>query len=406
MTLFEKNVNIYDGNAFVRGKLNRPLSLYREGADTIRDPDSIYVFPAFCDVHVHLREPGFIYKETVRSGTLAAAHGGYTDICAMPNLDPVPDSPESLKIETDIISRDAVIRVHPYGALTIGEHGKALARLREIGENVVAFSDDGHGVQSEDIMRRAMQIAADMGKIVAAHCEDESLVCGGCVHDGVYAAQHGLPGIPSESEWRQLERDLRLVRECGCAYHVCHVSCEESVRLIRQAKFEGLDVTCETAPHYLILTEDDLTDDGAYKMNPPLRSTHDRAALLEGIADGTVDMIATDHAPHSAEEKSRGLANSLMGISGLECAFPILYTELVRNGVITLERLIELMSDAPRRRFALPCGDDICVFDLERCYTIDPMKFLSSGKCTPFSGRRVFGENLLTVCGGKTVWSI
>ena len=404
MTVFNSDVNIFDGNTFVRGKLDFPELFSIKACD--RDPNSIYVFPAFCDVHVHLREPGFTYKETIRSGTLAAAHGGYTDICAMPNLNPVPDSIESLRAETDIIARDAVIRVHPYGALTIGEEGKVLSDFYGISDSVVAFSDDGHGVQDEGIMFEAMKRAASLGKVIAAHCEDETLVCGGCINECRYAYSHGIQGIPAESEWRQLERDLMLVSKTGCAYHACHISCAESVNLIRNAKKDGLNVTCETAPHYLVLCEDDLQDDGCYKMNPPLRSARDREALLEGIADGTIDMIATDHAPHSYGEKSRGLLKSLMGITGLECAFPVLYTKLVRSGVITLERLVNLMSISPRRRFSLPVGNDVCVFDLSREYTVDPASFVSQGRSTPFAGWKVFGENILTVCGGKTVWRV
>lgn len=405
MTGFDKNINVYDraGREFVSAAFADICGKYLPELD--RDPESIYVFPAFCDVHVHLREPGFVYKETIASGTLAAAHGGYTDVCSMPNLDPVPDCEAHLKVQAELIERDALIRVHPYGAITEGERGECLAAMDEIGDDVVAFSDDGRGVQSEEMMTAAMTRAAALGRIIAAHCEDNSMLCGGYIHDGEYARAHGHRGISGKSEWAQIERDLFLAEKTGCAYHVCHISCGESVELIRQAKRRGVDVTCETAPHYLVLCDDDLREDGRFKMNPPLRSERDRNALLEGIADGTIDMIATDHAPHSREEKSRGLRDSLMGITGLECAFPVLYTKLVKDGVIPLTQLIYLMSDSPRRRFSLPVGDDICVFDLGRGFVIEPSSFKSLGKSTPFEGTRVFGENILTVCGGRTVWT-
>lgn len=370
------------------------------------DLSNIYVFPAFCDVHVHFREPGFFYKETIRTGSLAAARGGYTDVCAMPNLDPVPDSVENIEKELDIIKRTAAIRVHPYAAVTKGEKGQVLSDFDGLSSLCVAFSDDGRGVQDGEMMRRAMLKAKECGKIIAAHCEDNSLLRGGYIHDGEYAAAHSHRGICSESEWRQIERDLRLAAETGCKYHVCHISTAESVELIRKAKAAGVDVTCETAPHYLVLSDRDLREDGRFKMNPPLRSEQDRQALIEGIADGTIDMIATDHAPHTAEEKSRGLEGSLMGVVGLETAFPVLYTQLVKPGIITLEKLVRLMSENPRRRFGIPDTGDICVYDLGCQYTIDPNEFMSMGRSTPFEGRRVFGKNLLTVCGGKTVWQI
>ncbi len=364
------------------------------------------VLPGFCDVHVHFREPGFSYKETIRSGSLAAARGGYTDVCAMPNLKPVPDCPENLEPEEALI-RDAggFCRVHPYGALTREEKGQLPADLEGLAPRVVAFSDDGKGVQSESMMRSLMESCRRLGKVLAAHCEDESLVRGGYIHDGAYAAAHGHRGICSESEWGPIARDLRLAKETGCAYHVCHISCRESVELIRRAKAEGVNVTCETGPHYLLLTDEDLQEDGRFRMNPPIRSRQDREALLEGLLDGTVDMIATDHAPHSAEEKSRGLAGSAFGIVGLETAFPVLYTGLVRPGVLSLEALVEKMTDAPRRRFGLPQPEeDFCEWDLEAEYEINPADFLSMGKATPFAGQRVFGKCLRTVCGGKETW--
>lgn len=366
--------------------------------------DSKYmVFPGFCDVHVHLREPGFSYKETIASGTAAAAAGGYTDLCSMPNLRPVPDCYASLKEQLDRISSDAAVRVTPYGSVTVGEQGQELSAMEELSPFVCGFTDDGKGVQSEEMTLRGMQKAAALGKIFAAHCEDESLLHGGYIHDGAYAAAHGHRGISSESEWRPLERDLYLAKKAGCKYHVCHVSTAESVDLIRRAKRDGVDVTCETAPHYLVLDETDLQEDGRFKMNPPLRAPRDRSALIEGLLDGTVDMIATDHAPHSVEEKSKGLEKSFMGIVGLETAFPILYTELVRPGVLPLPLLTEKMTTAPRRRFGLPCSG-FCIRSLEEGETVDPDRFLSHGRATPFAGRFVYGINQITVCGGTIVW--
>ena len=363
------------------------------------------LFPGFVDVHVHLREPGFSYKETIRTGTLAAAHGGFAHVAAMPNLDPVPDCAAALAVQRAIIEKDALVHVHPYGAISVGEKGERLADLDGLAPGVIAFSDDGRGVQSESLMREAMMQCRRLGKILAAHCEDNSLLHGGYIHDGAYARAHGHKGISSESEWRQLERDLELVRETGCAYHMCHVSTKESVALIRRAKAQGLDVTCETAPHYLVLTEDDLREDGSFKMNPPLRTQADRDALIEGILDGTVDMIATDHAPHSAQEKARGLAGSAMGIVGLETAFPVLYTHLVRTGVLTLDKLVELMAVNPRKRFGFPLrADDYAVWDLNTEYRIDPAQFCSMGKSTPFAGQTVYGRCVRNVCGGAVVW--
>ena len=374
--------------------------------DTITiDISNMVLFPGFVDVHVHLREPGFSYKETIRTGTLAAAHGGFAHVAAMPNLNPVPDCVESLALQRALIEKDALVHVHPYGAITVGEKGEQLADLAGMAQNVIAFSDDGRGVQSESMMRQAMAECRRLGKILAAHCEDNSLLRGGYIHDGAYARAHGHKGISSESEWRQLERDLELVRETGCAYHMCHVSTKESVALIRRAKAQGLDVTCETAPHYLVLTEDDLREDGSFKMNPPLRTQADRQALIEGILDGTVDMIATDHAPHSAQEKARGLAGSAMGIVGLETAFPVLYTHLVRTGVLTLDKLVELMAVNPRKRFGFPLrADDYAVWDLNTEYRIDPAQFCSMGKSTPFAGQTVYGRCVRNVCGGAVVW--
>ena len=362
------------------------------------------IVPGLCDVHVHFREPGFSYKETIASGSAAAAHGGYTAVCTMPNLDPVPDSAEHLQVQLDAIKRGAAIKVLPYGAITVGEKGEKLADMEAMSDKVCAFSDDGKGVQNDEMMREAMTAAKRLGKIIAAHCEDNSLLFGGYIHDGEYARMHGHRGISSASEYKQIERDLRLAEETGCAYHVCHISTKESVELIRQAKARGVYVTCETAPHYLVLCDEDMQEDGRFKMNPPLRSREDKEALIEGIKDGTIDMIATDHAPHSAEEKGRGLEKSLMGVVGLETAFPVLYTELVMKNIITLERLVELMSFKPKERFGIDTNNDFAVFDISEAYKIDPEDFLSMGRATPFAGREVFGRCLLTVHNGKVVY--
>lgn len=370
------------------------------------------IVPGFVDVHTHLREPGFSYKETVASGTAAAAAGGYTAVCAMPNLAPVPDSPEHLRVELDAIERAAAVHVYPYGAITRGERGEALADLAAMAPYVPGFSDDGKGVQSEELMRRAMSLAKALDKPIAAHCEDESLLTKGwCVHDGEFARRHGLPGNDPASEWRQVERDIRLVRETGCRYHVCHVSAKESVALIRSAKAEGLPVTCETGPHYLVLCDGDLQDHGRFKMNPPIRSAADRDALIEGLLDGTVDCIATDHAPHSAAEKAGGLRGSLNGVVGLECAFSVLYTELVKAGKVPLEVLLNALCVNPRRIFGLPDGSieeggpaDLTVLDLDRPGVVDPETFRSLGRATPFEGRRVDAAVVMTLCGGKIVY--
>ena len=378
-------------------------SLSALGLSVFNSPNYVF-FPGFCDVHVHFREPGFFYKETIATGSLAAARGGYTAVCTMPNLNPVPDSIEHLKLQRDIIDRTACIHVYPYGAITVGEKGDALADLEGMAPDVVGFSDDGRGVQSEVTMRQAMLRAKALGKPIVAHCEDNSLLRGGYIHQGSYASAHGHRGICSESEWRQIERDLKLVKETGVSYHVCHVSAKESVALIRQAKAEGLDVTCETGPHYLVMDDSMLREDGRFKMNPPLRSKEDQEALITGILDGTVDMIATDHAPHSAEEKAKGLEKSAFGIVGIETAFPILYTYLVKPGILTLEKLVQLLCVNPRKRFGIDFGCDYSVWDLEETYAIDPAQFLSMGKATPFEGWQVSGKCLATVCDGKLVY--
>ncbi len=365
--------------------------------------------PTFVDVHVHLREPGFFYKETIKTGTNAAAKSGYSHLFAMPNLNPVPDSLENLNIQLEIIKRDALINVIPYGSITMGEKGRTLANFQEMAPFVAGFSDDGVGVENEEMMEKAMAMAKSLDKIIVAHCEDMSLRDGGYIHAGNYAKKHGHKGICSESEWKPIERDLKLAAKTGCSYHVCHVSAKESVAIIREAKKAGIDVTCETAPHYLTLNDGMLKDEGRFKMNPPIRDEKDREALIEGILDGTIDMIATDHAPHSLEEKSKGLRDSAMGITGLETAFPILYTKLVKAGILTLDKLIELMSTNPRKRFGLTCSDtdkEYAVWDIGTEYSIDSETFESMGKSTPFDGWRVYGKCLKTVVNDKTVWSI
>lgn len=372
--------------------------------------DNCLVVPGLVDVHVHLREPGFSYKETIKSGTEAAAHSGYAAVCAMPNLSPVPEDAATLAQELDLIARDAAIDVLPYGAITRGQKGAKLADMAAMAPYVCGFSDDGHGVQSAELMREAMLEAGRLGRPIAAHCEDNSLLRGGYIHDGEYAAAHGHRGICSESEWGPIERDIGLLRGTGCAYHVCHISTAESAELIRRAKAEGLDISCETAPHYLLLSDAELQEDGRFKMNPPLRGEADRLALIEALRDGTIDMIATDHAPHSAEEKSRGLEKSAFGITGLETAFPVLWTGLVEPGIIGRERLTELMSTAPARRFGIESGIELgkpaslAVFDVSTTYTIDPAAFASKGRATPFEGRRVRGRCVLNICRGREVW--
>lgn len=380
------------------------LGAFSEFGASVYNSSQYMIFPGFCDVHVHLRQPGFSYKETIKTGTQASAHGGYTTVFSMPNLKPVPDSAEHLKEQLDIIKRDAVINVLPYGAITVGQNGEELSDMEGMAKDVIAFSDDGRGVQSEEMMKEAMLRAKALGKIIVAHCEDNSLLHGGYIHDGVYASEHSHRGICSESEWKPIKRDLELCRQTGCAYHVCHISCKESVELIRQAKAQGIDVTCETGPHYLILTDGDLKEDGRFKMNPPLRSKEDRQALIEGVLDGTIDMIATDHAPHSQEEKSRGLEKSAFGIVGIETAFQLLYTHLVKKNIISLERLVELLAVNPRKRFGLEYDNSFTVWDLDKKTVINPSDFLSMGKATPFEGEEVFGECELTVCNGKTAY--
>ncbi len=410
-----------DAEIFRDGRFERGRLAVEEGRVTADDEpragDRVVplggrrLVPGFVDVHVHLREPGFPQKETIATGTAAAARGGYTAVCSRPNLRPAPDTPETLGLQRDIIRRDAVVRVYPYGCITMGQRGCGeLVDFAALAPYAVGFSDDGRGVQSEELMAEAMRRAAAVGRPIVAHCEVNELLRGGYIHDGAYCRAHGHRGICSESEWRQVERDIRLVGQTGCRYHVCHVSTKESVELVRRAKAAGLPVSCETAPHYLLLTDEDLREEGRFKMNPPLRGRADREALLAGIADGTIEAIATDHAPHTAEEKSRGLVGSAMGIVGLECAFPLLYTHLVLPGVVSLERLVTLMAVNPRRLFGLEggvaAGDaaDFTVLDLAARWEVDPAAFLSKGRATPFEGWRVQGRAVLTAVNGREVY--
>lgn len=380
------------------------VSFFCGGELSVFNSPRFAVFPGFCDVHVHFREPGFSYKETIATGSRAAARGGYTDVCTMPNLNPVPDSPEHLRRQQELINRDACIHVHPYGAITLGQQGDKLADLAGMAGDCIAFSDDGRGVQREELMRQAMVEAKKLNKMIVAHCEVNDLLRGGYIHDGAYAKQHGHKGICSESEWMQIARDLELVKQTGCAYHVCHISTKESVDIIRRAKAEGVNVTCETGPHYLILDDSFLREDGRFKMNPPLRSKEDREALVAGLLDGTIDMIATDHAPHSAEEKSKGLQKSAFGIVGIETAFPLLYTYLVKPGILSLEHLAALLTVNPRSRFGIQYQGDFTVWDLDCVSKITPSEFLSMGKSTPFTGWEVSGKCMATVCDGKIVY--
>lgn len=417
MKLLFKNATVYTNGAFSKKDILTDGEVFDRIDDCIEcgeafvfDFSDKFIFPGFVDVHVHLREPGFCLKETIKSGTMAAARGGYTTVFAMPNLNPTPDSAENLAPQLEAIKRDAVINVIPYGTITVGEKGEKLSDMEAIASDICAFSDDGRGVQSEDMMLSAMKRAKALDKIIAAHCEDNSLLEGGYIHKGKYCAEHGHKGICSESEWGPIARDIELCKKTGVSYHVCHVSAKESVEIIRQAKRAGVDITCETGPHYLILDDSCLKDEGRFKMNPPLRDKTDREALVEGIIDGTIDMIATDHAPHTEDEKSKGLAGSLMGVVGLETAFAELYTNLVKTGVISLEKLVELLSLAPAKRFGIESGIEagkkasLTVFDLSKKYTVDPKDFLTKGRSTPFEGDTVFGECLMTVTEGKISW--
>lgn len=420
MTLLIKDALVYSGNFFEKkdvlindGKIaSVGTFVSADGIDRVINAQNKYLIPGFVDVHVHLREPGFSYKETIKTGTMAAAKAGYTAVCAMPNLNPAPDSVENIKVETDIIKRDAVIKVYPFASITKGRKGCGeLVDFESLKDIAIGFSDDGCGVQGEEDMRAAMQKCAELNEIISAHCEVNELLNGGYIHDGEYCRENGHKGICSKSEWAQIERDCRLAKETGCRYHVCHISTKESVEIIRKAKGEGVNVTCETGPHYLTLCDKDLEDDGRFKMNPPLRSEEDKKALLEGVLDGTVDVIATDHAPHSKEEKAKGLKGSAMGIVGLETALPVLYTKLVKTGFISLEKLIYMMSVRPREIFKISGGEikegeiaDLALLDLEKEYIINPEDFVSTGKATPFKNLKVQGENIMTICEGEIVY--
>lgn len=414
-----KNAMIFTDGRFIKSDLeitndtitDISSNIESKDFDAIYDLNNMYLLPGLIDVHTHLREPGFIYKETILTGSMAGAKGGYTSICAMPNLNPTPDSLENLKPELEAIKKDAKIHVYPYGTITVGEKGDKLANLKELANYVIAFSDDGHGVQSEEMMLDAMRQAKELNKMIVAHCEENSLLNGGYIHDGEYAKEHGHKGICSASEWVPIKRDIELARKTGCHYHVCHISTKESVQLIRSAKLEGVNITCETGPHYLTLNDMQLQEDGRFKMNPPIRSEEDRLALIEGIKDGTIDMIITDHAPHSKEEKSKGLAGSSMGVVGLEVAFPVLYTNLVKKGIITIEKLLELMNTNPRKIFKIGTEikidekADLTVYDLNENYNIDSSKFVSMGKATPFDGDNVYGKCKMTICDGNIVFN-
>lgn len=420
MTTLIKGAFVYAGAGFSKldvlitdGKINTlGTSISTNGVDAVFFAQDKYLIPGFVDVHIHLREPGFSYKETIRTGTLAAAKGGYTGVCPMPNINPVPDSVENIGIELDLIKKDAVINTYPFASITKGRKGRGeLVDFDALKELAVGFSDDGTGVQDEQDMRLAMEQCAKIGKVISAHCEVNDLLHGGYIHDGEYCKAHGHNGICSASEYEQIERDCKLAEETGVRYHVCHISTKESVDIIRKAKARGVNVTCETGPHYLTMCDKDLQEDGRFKMNPPLRSEEDKQALLQGILDGTIDVIATDHAPHSAEEKSKGLAGSAMGVVGLETSFAVLYTKLVKSGFITLEKLIELMSVNPRKIFDLPGGEikegevaDLALLDLDAKWSVDPDDFLSMGRATPFEGWQLQGKNIMTMCGGKVVY--
>lgn len=425
MTILLKDALVFNGAGFdlqsvlIHGSVIGGLSVsFSElagqaiNAKVIDCKSKLLLLPGFADVHVHLREPGYSYKETIKTGTQAGAAAGYTVLCTMPNVNPVPDCLEHLKVQTDLIERDAVIDVLPFASITKNRRGRGeLVDFDALAPFVAGFSDDGTGIQTGELMEEAMRRCAKTGKLISAHCEDESLLRGGYIHDGTYCHAHGHKGICSESEWEQIQRDLILAEKTGCPYHVCHISTKESVQLIRDAKQRGVKVTCETAPHYLVLCEDDLQEDGRFKMNPPLRSSADRQALIEGVQDGTIDVIATDHAPHSAEEKARGLKGSAMGVVGLETAFSVLYTKLVKPGVIPLERLVQMMSVRPREIFGLQGGNiapgapaDLCLIDPARTFTVEPDKFKSKGRATPFAGMQLQGVNLMTLRRGEIVY--
>ncbi len=397
--------------AVVDGKIEAiAQNITPQEGDKVVDCSGKIVCAGLVDLHVHLREPGFSAKETIATGTAAAAHGGFTMVCSMPNLAPAPDSMEHLQEQLDLIQKDAVVKVLPYATITERRAGDELVDFAVLKPYVAGFSDDGTGVQREEVMQAAMKAAAANGCIIAAHCEVDDLLRGGYIHDGEYARMNGHRGICSESEWAQIERDIKLVEQIGCRYHVCHISTKESVELIRQAKSRGVNITCETGPHYLTMCDMDLKEEGRFKMNPPIRSVEDRDALIKGIQDGTIDVVATDHAPHTAEDKSRGLERSAMGVVGLETSFAVIYTKLVKTGIISLEKAIDVLAESPRRIFGLGDGlkegaaADVAVFDLDAEWVVEPEKFFSKGKATPFEGWELCGECCLTMVDGKIVY--
>ena len=419
MTTAYKGAKVWTGEGFVEVDFSVANGVFAEIGELSNKADrevslsGLFVFPGFSDVHVHFREPGFSYKETIRSGSMAAAAGGYTAVCTMPNLSPAPDSADTLDEQLAIIEKDACIKVVPYGTITKGREGKEMADMAAMADSVIGFSDDGTGVNDPALLKQAMAEAARLGKIIAAHSEDTTLIDkGGCIHKGAFAAKHGYAGISSESEWKPVERDLQLLADSGCAWHVCHISTKETVEIIRRAKAAGVNVTCETAPHYLVMNDMMLQEDGRFKMNPPIRTEEDRLALVEGLKDGTIDIIATDHAPHSAEEKAKGLDGSAMGVVGIETAFPMLYTHLVLPGIVPLERIIEALTTAPRSRFGLGGGvieegaeASFTVYDPEGETTVDPETFLSMGRATPFTGWKQKGKIVRTVYKGNEVFT-
>lgn len=417
------NFVISDVNAYIDGAFKKCHVVVENGIITSISEDAIgvigaekidgqglYLMPGFSDVHVHLRTPGFEYKETMETGTSAAARGGFTHVCSMPNLNPVPDSKEHLSLQLDAIKKDAKIAVYPYGSITVGQKGEELSDLDGMAPDVIAFSDDGRGVQDAGMMKSAMIKAKSLGKMIVAHCEVNDLLFGGYIHDGEYARLHGHRGICSESEWAQIARDIVLCKETGADYHVCHISAKESVEIIRQAKKDGVSITCETAPHYLIFNDMDLMEHARFKMNPPIRSEEDRLALIEGICDGTIDVIATDHAPHSEEEKTRGLEKSLMGVVGLETSFSAMYTYFVKTGKISMEHLMKLMHDNAKERFGIggeiKVGNkaDFTLFDVNEKYTVNPEEFATKGRFTPFEGMELYGVCKMTVYNGEAVY--
>ena len=399
----DHRLNVQVSDSYTSSFLDGVFAVFKNEGFSFLNSPRYSLFPGFCDVHVHFREPGFSYKETIASGSRAAARGGYTAVCTMPNLNPVPDSLEHLEPQLEKI-REASIAVYPYGAITRGQQGERLADMEALAPYVIAFSDDGRGVQDKAMMEQAMLHARDLGKLIVAHCEDNSLLRGGYIHEGAYAKAHGHKGICSESEWGPIARDLELAAKTGCGYHVCHISTKESVDIIRQAKKSGVNVTCETGPHYLVMDDSFLQEDGRFKMNPPLRSPQDREALVEGLRDGTIDMIATDHAPHSAEEKARGLEKSAFGVVGLETAFPVLYTYLVKPGILSMDALLQKLVTNPRQRFGIPMGNDFSLWDLNAQYQVDPSDFLSMGKASPFTGWTVQGKCMATFHKGNAVY--